>query len=430
MKSLQQAKKLYFVGIKGAGMTALAQILKGWGKKVSGSDVRSVFFTDEVLKKNKIKIFSPFKASNVSQADLVIYSTAYNAKNNIEIKTALKKKLPLLSYPQAVGQLFDQKIGLAVCGTHGKTTTSAMLTFVMKELNLSPTALIGSAVPQFGGGAVVGTSQYVVVEADEYQNKLKYYHPQIVILTSADFDHPDYFKNQTAYNKVFTDFIKKISDDGLLIAFALDKNVQKIKRGAKCQVVTYSDKYKLKLKLPGRHNQYNANAVMTLAEQFGWPLDKVQRALQKFAGTKRRFELLGQKRRIKVYDDYAHHPTEIRAALQAAREKFPRQKIWLAFQSHTYTRTKSLLPDFAQSFKLADQVVVLDIFGSAREKQGGIDAPKLAAAINRVSHNASYRGDFSAVVDYLAKQVKPGDVVLTMGAGENWQVGVKLLKKL
>jgi len=431
MTTLRQAKRVYFIGIKGAGMTALAQVLKGWGKTVSGSDTADIFFTDDVLKKEKIRVVAPFRAGNLPAADLVIRSTAYTASNNVEVKTAVKKKLPMMTYPQAVGQLFAGRYGIAVCGTHGKTTTSAMLTFVLKELGLDPTAIIGSAVPQLGGSACVGQGQYLVVEADEYQNKLRHYRPRAIILTSADWDHPDYFKNQAAYNRVFIDFIKRLPKDGLLIAFQDDKNVRVIAKHARCRVVWYGKKGpRLPLAVPGDHNQWNAAAVVTLCQSLTLPKQKVIAALKRFTGTKRRFELLGEKKGVKVYDDYAHHPAEVIATLQAVRQQFKKNRLIVAFQSHTYTRTKALLPAFAKAFRLADEVIVLDIFGSAREKHGSITPEKLAAAIHRQSRNASYRGNFSAVVDYLTDHVRRGDVVIVMGAGENWKVGVGLLKKL
>lgn len=430
--NLANYKNIYFLGIKGAGLTGLAQVLKKMGHKVWGSDVAEVFFTDQVLKRSRIKVLSGFKSKQITDdIDLVIYSTAYD-KKNVELKTAVKKKIPILSYPQAIGSLFAGRYGIAVCGTHGKTTTTAMLGYVLQELGQDPLVIVGSAVKQFGGNARYGRGDYLVVEADEYQNKLRYYRPRAIILTSADFDHPDYFKNQKAYNKVFKHFIKSLPGNGLVIAFTDDKNVREIIKSATCRVVAYGrqDVYNFKLAIPGEYNRWNALAVLTLIKELGLDVSKARKIIENFKGVKRRFELLGKKNKILVYDDYAHHPTEVKQLLKMARAEFPDRKIWAVFQSHTYTRTKALLPQFAKAFKPADQVIVLDIFGSAREKHGGVTPQDLVTAINKYSKNASYRGNMNMVVNYLAGEVKSGDVVLTIGAGENWKVGVDLLEKL
>ncbi len=433
---LNDFQNIYLIGIKGAGMTGLAQILSQRGKNVWGSDTPDVFFTDQVLKREGIKVLSKFQTKNITKKiDLVIYSTAYNEKN-IEFRTAKKKGLKMISYPQALGLLFEHQYNIAVCGTHGKTTTTAMLGYVLQELELDPTVVVGSEVEQLGGNARSGLGNYLVIEADEYQNKLKYYNPQAVILTSADFDHPDYFKNQTAYNKVFKDFVKRIPPDGVLVACWDNKNVREIARVAKCRVVKYGFKIydlrfkNIKLQVPGEYNQLNALAVLTLIKELGLEVKKARNILEKFRGCKRRFELLGRVKGILIYDDYAHHPVEVAKVLETARKEFPKRKIWAIFQSHTYTRTKVLIKDFAKSFKEADQVIVLDIFGSAREKQGTITPQQVVKEINKYSKNATYHGKIKVVVDYLAKEVKPGDVVITIGAGENWKVGEGLIKKL
>lgn len=568
--NLNTPKNIYLLGIKGAGMTALAQILKKMGKNVWGSDEADYFFTEEVLKQEKIKVL-PFAAKNITQKiDLLIYSTAYNEKNK-EFAVAKGLGLPMISYPEALGLLFAGKYSIAVCGAHGKTTTTAMLAYVLQELGQDPLAIVGSVVDQLGGSARFGKGKYLVVEADEYQNKLKYYNPQAVILTSADFDHPDYFKNQKAYNQVFKDFVRRIPKNGVLVAFTDDKNVKEIVKSAKCKIIEYgragikgykekavnyggvgallqtkdgrfiwqqrdlntkknpgmivpfggkkdgnesslealkremaeeielkfdfktaqrigkfpshivpgvgSEIFYLKnidpkklvlhegaaivsmtleealasekvtiyakevilafqgkkrpyLQLTGEHNVWNATAVLALINKLGLSVPAAKKALGDFKGVKRRFELMGEKQGIKIYDDFAHHPTEIQKMLQGAREKFPQNKIWAVFQSHTYTRTKALLKDFGRSFKNADQVVVLPIFGSAREVQGTIKVEALVKEINKNSRNASYHGKIEEVIKFLATKVKKGDVVICIGAGENWRVGKGLLENV
>ncbi|MEK7139289.1 MAG: Mur ligase domain-containing protein, partial [Patescibacteria group bacterium] len=221
-QSLDRVKNIYLLGIKGAGMTALAQVFKHQQKKVWGSDVADRFFTDDVLRREKIRVL-PFSPKNITQQiDLLIYSTAYGRHNSPEFVRARKLKIPMLSYPEALGQLFAGHYGIAVCGTHGKTTTTGMLGYVLQELGQDPLVVVGSTVEQIGGNARVGQGKYFVVEADEYQNKLRHYTPQAVILTSADFDHPDYFKNQAAYTAVFKRFVRRIPKTGVLVAFTDD----------------------------------------------------------------------------------------------------------------------------------------------------------------------------------------------------------------
>jgi UDP-N-acetylmuramate--alanine ligase len=311
-----------------------------------------------------------------------------------------------------------------------------MLGYVLQELDQDPLVVVGSEVEQLGGNARYGRGKYLVIEADEYQNKLQYYSPQIVILTSADWDHPDFFPDQATYNQVFKDFVARLPQDGLLVAFTDDQNVKEIIKSAKCRVVEYPQRTAnspamaertAKLLLPGEHNIWNATAVLTLIKELGLDTTRAAEILATFKGSKRRFELMGEKKGVKVYDDYAHHPVEVRNLLAAAREVFPSNKIWAVFQSHTYTRTKALLKEFGQSFKLADQVIVLPIFGSAREMQGTVSPQDLVAEINKNSGTASYHGTIEEVVKYLVAEVKPGDVVITIGAGENWKVGEGLL---
>ncbi|MFA5076776.1 MAG: UDP-N-acetylmuramate--L-alanine ligase [Patescibacteria group bacterium] len=435
---LSNYQNIYFLGIKGAGMTALAQVLKKMGKNVWGSDIPEVFFTDQVLKKAKIKVLTPFSPKHISDdIDLLVYSTGYT-EQNVEFGEAKKKKISMISYPEALGLLFKNHYGIAVCGTHGKTTTTALLGFVLQELGLDPTVIVGSDVPQLGGSARLGQSKYLVIEADEYQNKLQYYTPQAIILTSADWDHPDYFKNQTAYSQVFEDFVRRLPANGLLVAWGDDCKVRDIITATKARVVTYGieqdNNYHLnqsvELQLIGQHNQLNAAAVLALTDQLGLDQKKVRVALARFKGTKRRFELLGKKKGVAVYDDYAHHPVEIAKTLAAMRAHFGGHKIWAVFQSHTFTRTIALFKDFGRAFGDADQVMVLDIFSSAREIQGKITAADLVKEINKNSANALYVGHITKTAAYLAKKVKPGDIVVTLGAGENWKVGVELLKKI
>lgn len=564
MKPLEQCRRIHLIGIKGAGMTGLAQVFLGLGKTVTGSDVGDVFFTDTVLAQAGVTVL-PFARANITpQIDLVVYSTAYGP-DHPERVAADELGIESCSYPQAVGLFFTDHYGIAVCGTHGKTTTTGMLGYVFQELGVDPLVIVGSSVPQLGGNARYGRGKYYVLEADEYQNKLRHYSPQAVILTSADWDHPDYFPNQEAYTQVFVDFVKRIPPEGILVAFTDDDQVEQIARQATCRVIRYGvgenkqpigsgvllqttdGKYILQrrdgsakknsnriapfggrmssqdadtratavrelreeieltvtpeqlqslgvfrgqidpsdwievftgpvvdpttlklhegaevvvytreelmadplvtdftrdvirrlavpetwsLQVPGEHNEWNATAVLLLLQELGFDPKNVAELLKSFQGAKRRFELLGTVENVSVYDDYAHHPREIEKLLTAARAKFPKRRLWAVFQPHTYSRTIALLDQFAEALTLADEVIILDIFASAREQEATIDATDLVAAITARGGKAAYRGSISRVVEFLTGMVRPGDVVLTIGAGENWRVGQGLVEAL
>ncbi len=455
---LKTAKKIYFIGIKGAGMTAIAQVLKLRGAEVTGSDTHEKFFTDEVLEKSGIKFYESFDAGNLAaeKPDLVIYSTAYT-EENIELAAARKSGVAILSYPEALGKILKEGFGIAVCGTHGKTTTTAMLGFVLQELGADPTVVVGSSVPQLGGNARNGGGKYVVIEADEYQNKFLYFDPRAVVLTSAEYDHPDFFKTPEEYNDAFRKFVAKIPTDGFLVACADDKNVLEIAKSAKCKIIFYGlaggewsaknivarddgmefevlekgeSRGIFKIQLVGEHNVANALAVIAVAVELGFDLEKIREALEKFSGAVRRFEIKGEANGVLVIDDYGHHPTEIRVTLEAARQKYPDRRIWCVFHPHTFTRTKALLRDFSKSFGAADKTIVIDIYGSAREATGGVSSGDLVEAIKKEGKDTLYVPTINEAADFLAREIKSGDVVITMGAGDVWRIGEVLLKRL
>jgi len=456
MLDFSKIHKIYFIGIKGSGMVALVEILHRKGFEITGSDTEEKFFTDDILKKRLcIKFFEGFDADHIKgDIDLVVYSTAYNEKNNEEFKAAVFKRIEMISYPEMLGLLFNQKYGIAVCGTHGKTTTTAMLAEILNKSDFEPTAVVGSQVKQWRSSALVGRSEFMVIEADEYQNKLDYYWPQAAILTSADWDHPDFFKTFKEYTDVFSKFIQKIPRHGFLVVCGDRSDTLEIAKAAKCKVITYGfekdnniriKNYDLKkgkqifelwngdkglgkfeMELPGKHNVLNASGAVAMAHQFNAKAEKIQEALAKFEGTSRRFEYIGERNGAILIDDYAHHPEEIKATLRAAREFFPKHRIWCVFHPHTFTRTKALLSEFAQSFEDADRVIILDIYGSAREAQGGVHSEDLVNLAKKYHHNVGYIPSIKEVVEYLADEIGQGDLIIAMGAGNVWEVAEKL----
>ncbi|NTV41475.1 MAG: UDP-N-acetylmuramate--L-alanine ligase [Candidatus Moranbacteria bacterium] len=454
---IKDLKKVYMVGIKGAGMTAVAEILKARGIEISGSDTTEVFYTDAILKKVGIVFFETFQACHLeADVDAVIFSTAYSTENNLELKASQEKNLPLISYPELLGMLFEEKLGIAVCGTHGKTTTSAILAQALLVAGADPSAVVGSKVLDWNSSALSGQGQYFVAESDEYQNKLRFYDPWSVILTSVDWDHPDFFPDFDSYKKVFKDFVVKIPKTGFLTVWGDSRNCLEIADVANCNVLTYGfgeeNDYKIinhqthlegqnfevifkeknlgifQTTLSGKHNVLNCTAVIALCNAMQLDLEKVRTGLKVFQGTERRFQQIGMFDLSILIDDYAHHPDEIKATLSGARARYGNKKIWTVFHPHTFTRTKTFLQDFAQSFDDADAVIVIDIYGSAREQQGGVSSLELVKLINKYHHDkAEYIEDIEKAVEYLRERAGNFDVLITMGAGDVWKVARKLL---
>ena len=459
-------KKVYFIGIKGVGMTMLAQFLKAKGNDISGSDITESFLTDKVLRDAKIKVYLGFNPENiVSKADLIIYSSAYNEKNNLELayiknNPELFSKIKVLSYAEALGEVFNTYQGISVCGSHGKTTTSAWLGYVLAAARKSPNVLVGSRVPQFKGSMLLGSSKIFIAETDEYQNKLKFFKPFGVLLNNIEFDHPDFFKDEAAYIKVFRDFVKKIPQEGFLIIDNSDKKVKRVARASKAKIISYDltnesvvnyFAYDLKIrganqvfkvnnlgeftiKLFGRHNVKNALAVIATARELGVSLNKIKAALASFKGTERRAQILGKYKEAIIIDDYAHHPTEVKATLKALREFYKNRNIITVFHPHTFTRTKALFKDFTKSFSDTDELIILNIYGSAREEQGGVTSAELVKAIkandkkNKLKRLVLNIKKIPEVAAYLKKKISKNDLVVLMGAGDVFRVGEIILK--
>lgn len=470
---LSKIKKIYMIGVKGVGMTMLGQYFAGQGIEVVGSDTDQKFMTDEVLKKAGVKVIEKFDDKNIpADADLIIYSTSYNRENNIEVKCALgcenctakKCGIKVLTYAEAMGEVFNQKYGIAVVGSHGKTTTTAWLGFVLDRAGIKPNVMVGARVPQFDGSALISPSDYLIIEADEYQNKLASFNPKAVLLNNIDYDHPDFFPNEDEYKKVFIEFIKKIPSKGFLVANYDDPIIRKIAAvNCRGKVISYAineaadfvaydlrhqdgkQYFKVKLgvdeeednnlgdfaiSLLGRHNIYNALAVIAVCVEMGIELVDTRTYLEEFTGTARRAQVMGEFRGATIIDDYAHHPTEVRSTLEGVRQAYGARKITVVFHPHTFTRTKALLDDFAKSFDNADEVIVLDIYGSVREKQGGVHSKDLVEKlkIQNSKLKINYIPDLKKCEEYLRENIERGDVVILMGAGDVFRIGESLVK--
>jgi UDP-N-acetylmuramate--alanine ligase len=449
---LSKVKKIYVIGIKGSGVVAVVEILKNMGIEVTGSDTHEKFFSDEVLQKLGIKYTEGFAVENIpSDADLILYSSSYNEENNIELAEAKKRNLTLVSYPEMLAELFNKKYGIAVCGTHGKTTTSALLAWVLKEVGVDPSAVIGSRVTQWGSNALIGRGEYFVIEADEFQNKLKLYDPKAAILTSVDWDHPDTYPTFFEYKKAFIDFVAKIPKTGFLVVWGDSVATNEIACACQGEIIKYgfrddndliiskTDKQKAKIKflekdlgdfetkLVGDHNLLNVGAVIAVCHKLNLDMERVREVIANFQGTSRRFEYIGERNGASLIDDYGHHPEEIKATLKGAREIYPDKNIIAVFHPHSYSRTEALLQDFAQSFDDADQVIVLDIYGSARENTGDVNSKNVVDLINKYNHGkAEHIPTIDETIGFLKDKIGEQDVVLAIGAGNVWEVVQKL----
>ncbi len=462
---LSKIKSIYMIGIKGVGMTMLAEFLARQGYQVSGSDVAETFMTDAVLAAADIGVRPHFSASEMPVADLIVYSTAYSPETNEEVKAAFERKLHIVTYAEAMAEVFNTHSGIAVCGSHGKTTTTAWLGYVMHEAGLDPNVMVGARVPQFNGAGLTGSSNYLVIEADEYQNKFKQWNPKTVLLNNIEWDHPDFFPTPQSYEQAFADFIAKLPKSGVLVANSDDEAVRRVCAHSPAKVITYSfgqpadyiaseitsqngkqffkvsignDSDELSedetrelgtfaISLPGKHNISNALAVIAACLEFGVELHAIRRHLESFLGTARRFERLGEFNGAVLIDDYAHHPTEIKATLDSARQLFADKKLRVVFHPHTFTRTKSLLKEFGSSLSGSDEVVVLDIYGSAREEQGGVSGQDVADEINRCGTKAVFKPTLGEAEQYLRETVKSDEVIVLMGAGDVFRIGERLV---
>ncbi|KKR34437.1 MAG: UDP-N-acetylmuramate-L-alanine ligase [Candidatus Gottesmanbacteria bacterium GW2011_GWC2_39_8] len=464
-------KSAYFIGIKGVAMTALAVVLKERGVKVSGSDVTDIFQTDEVLEKNKIEVLKGFSTENVpKKTDLVVVTGAHGGMTNIEAKTAESYGFPVFMHGKALGMFMNEKDGISVAGSHGKTTTSAMTAFILSKAKLDPSFAVGSAeIIGLGAGGHNGRGKIFVAEADEYVTcpktdstpRFYFQKPKIFVITNIDFDHPDVYPDVEAVKMIFVRYIENLSAESIIIAGIDNPSVQSVVKNLDRNVITYGfspqadfriykvsssngttffnvigrgiDLGEFMIRVPGKHNALNALASGIAANNVGVGWEMIKYNLKKFSGTKRRFEKIADIDGISLYDDYAHHPTEIQTTLKGIREWFPEKKIYLLFQPHTYTRTKALFSDFAKSFSAVDTAIITDIYPSARETPDlSVDPKKLVLEINKFKNNSIHLKGKETITEFLKENVKKGDIILTMGAGDicNWHSDIiQSLKK-
>ncbi|MFD1957661.1 UDP-N-acetylmuramate--L-alanine ligase [Paenibacillus thailandensis] len=457
---MNTAEHIHFIGIGGYGMSAIARVMLEKGYTVTGSDVARQELTEKLAAKGA-RIYIGHEAGHVKGADLVVYSTALS-KDNVERVAAEELHIPTIHRSQMLARIMNAGKGVAVAGAHGKTTTSSMIALVMEALGSDPTYIIGGEIVNVGTNAKAGKGEYVVAEADESDGSFLHYYPQIAIVTNIEPDHLENYDGDFAKLKeAYVQFLKQVKPDGKAIICADDETIRELVprlSDMKERLVTYGigdeadytatdialgDRQvsftmnqngntlgRVSLSVPGRHNVYNAMATIITCLEAGLPFESVAQAIQGFRGAKRRFQVLGECNDILVVDDYAHHPTEIQATISAA--KVTGKRIIAVFQPQRYTRTYFLLEQFSRAFPEADEVIITDIYSPAGEKRiEGVSSQRLVELIRSNSNaSAEYVPTKEEVLARLTATVKPGDLVITMGAGDIWKVADALAKSL
>lgn len=454
---INPSKPVFFVGIGGISMSALAQILKNDGYTVCGSDFKESE-TTEALVQMGIPVFIGHSGDHVQNAGLLVYTAAVK-EDNPERVAAKQLGIPAVERATLLGAMMkNYRYPVAVSGTHGKTTTTSMLAHILCAAEKDPTILVGGVLPLIGGNMRDGGKDYFVTEACEYCASFLKFFPLYSIILNIEEDHLDFFKDLDDIISCFQSFVEKTPADGAVIANYDDANVVNavkdcgktiISYGTQSDSVCYTAKnivfgedgaaafdvqkkgafyFKVTLRVPGMHNVQNALAVIAAADLLGVSKDAMQQGFLSYRGTNRRFEYKGEVFGFQVIDDYAHHPTEIKATLKAAKAVAKENKVWCVFQPHTYTRSLALKDEFAKAFFDCDGLVVTDIYAAREKDTGLISAKDLAEVIQESSHNAVYISSFADVAAYFKEHAKAGDLVLTMGAGDVYKIGDLLLK--
>lgn len=448
-------QSVHFIGIGGISMSALAEVLLKDGVTVSGSDSKASAIVKKLEDKG-VKIYIGHSGENlVKDIDLVVYTDAIS-DDNPEYLKAREENIPLLDRGNFLGQLMTKyKTSIAISGTHGKTTTTGMLSTILHSTHLDPTILLGGELDCIGGNVRLGEDEVILTEACEYKGNILKFNATLGVILNVEADHLDYYNNIEEIIETFKGFVDKIPSDGHVLINGDDENALKTVVDAKCIVKTFgiesdadykatnivfseegisffdllvnNEKFKVILNVTGLHNIYNSIAALATAHIAGVDMNEAIEKLSQYSGTHRRLEQKGFFRGIRVIDDYAHHPTEIKAALKAVKN-LNMKKVWCIFQPHTYTRTKSLLEDFSKAFSDADKVIITDIYAAREKDTGEIHSKDLVEKLQNNGVDAIYFKDFSDIEAFLRENATEGDLILTMGAGDVYLIGESLIK--
>ncbi|MHB9032867.1 MAG: UDP-N-acetylmuramate--L-alanine ligase [Anaerolineae bacterium] len=450
-------KHIHMVGIGGIGLSAIAQVLHGHGHTVTGSDQANSDLIEH-LRDQDIAVEIGHRPENLGDAQLVVISSAI-PESNVEVQAARAQGIPVTKRRELLATMMAGHTGIAVAGTHGKTTTAAMLAVLLERLGADPTYIVGGVIPEAGSNARAGGGSAFVLEADEYDGAFQELRPFIGIVTNIEMDHPDCYADLAAVSSAFEGFMRHVRSDGALIACLDNPQVAQLlaKGGYAADICTYGTSagadYRLtdisarpgggiswkisrrgevvlspSLSLAGVHNALNATAVLLAADRLGLDMAAAAAVLASFRGVERRFELKGEAGGVVVIDDYAHHPTQIAATLAAARARYPERRIWAVFQPHTYSRTRALWDDFLRCFSDADRVIIMDIYRARSRERDEVRACDLAQAIKHPQ--VRWIPTRAEVVACLLSGLKSGDLLLTLGAGDGYLVGKDVLEQL
>ncbi len=441
---LHKNKNVHFIGIGGAGMSGLASILHKLGYSVTGSDKADSEIVKEMRKKG-IKIYKGHSQKNIKNVDLVVYSSAVKPSNP-EMVASKEARIPVMRRAEMLGEIMRLNFSIAVSGTHGKTTTTSMISSVFSAAELSPTVIVGGIVRNINTNAVLGHDNYAIIEADEYDRSFLAMVPTIAVVTNIEADHLDCYRDINDIKKAFVEFCNKVPFYGCVILCLDEVHVQEIMPDIKKTVVTYgflpqadytikyisNHEYKSEFEVvkqgeslgvftlgaPGKHNIKNAVAAIVVANELEIKNKKIIKGIAQYSGVQRRFEVKGEKQGVMVVDDYAHHPTEVMETLRASKENSDRRVV-AVFQPHLYSRTKDFYEEFARSFLLADIMIVTDVYASREKNIIGVTGNLIVEAVKKMGHkNAIYEEDKENIPELLKKITKKGDVVITMGAGD------------
>lgn len=457
LETLKKYKRIYMIGIGGTSMSGIASILHKWGFQVSGSDINESDVTEKLVDSG-IPVSIGHDANAVNGSDLVVYSAAVK-KDDVELLRAQELGIPTVERKDILGEITKAfRNTICVSGTHGKTTTTSMVSMCFLEAGLDPTIQVGATLKALDGNNKVGESDYFILEACEYSESFLSFFPKAEIILNIDNDHLDYYKNLDNIKAAFEKYVKNLPDDGILVYNADDENCLHLSKNTKAKSLTFGinssnanytarnisfDKngfasfdvyhnntfYKtFKLSVPGTHNVYNALACIALCDEFGLDKFDIKEALQKYTGASRRFEYLGEINGAKIYDDYGHHPTEISAVANAMKKKKYNHS-WIIFQPHTFSRTKNLLDEFAKCLTNFDNIIVTDIYAAREVNTFGIDSRDIVNKIEELGRRAYYISDFDDIVEFVKRNVKPDDIIISQGAGTITYVGHRLAQE-
>jgi UDP-N-acetylmuramate--alanine ligase len=447
---------IHFVGIGGSGMSGIAEVLLNLGYHVSGSDLRETEVTRRLASLG-CEISYGHRKENVKEADVVVVSSAVR-KGNPEVEIAEQRLIPVIPRAEMLAELMRMKVGIAIAGTHGKTTTTSLISTVLAAGGLDPTVVIGGRLNSIGSNARLGQGEFLVAEADESDGSFLKLMPTIAVVTNIDADHLDYYSGIDEIRETFLQFLNKIPFFGLAVLCLDHPNIQGLIPKLKKRFTTYGlttqadyqakeivfeglsttfdvlhqrrEVGRLKIRMPGLHNVYNSLATVATAFELDIPFQVIQETLREFGGIQRRFQIKGEKNGIIVVDDYGHHPVEIMATLKAARTGWEKRVV-AVFQPHRYTRTRALFKEFLTAFYDADVLLLTEIYAAGEDPIEGVGARALFEGIREYGHkDVTFLENKKEVVAHLLRILRPGDLVITLGAGDIWQVAEELVQKL